>query len=526
MASFKFSCPHCGKHVEAEEEWEGLGAECPHCGKIIVIHKKNKLQNQPQKIPLNETPIKQKSRKYKLIITGVVVICAATAIACIWNPFISKPSLPVPPQSASSDNQLTKVDQQKKRSSDNIEPNNVQPSESKNSRKRRGRAPKETALSANPSSKVKSNTSPQSSEVFVLKKDSLFSIDNGEIVIAGVKLNEKIQVYRNQFPASSRYGILGYLLDVFQPKETVSWRTIGYGDATVDISTNCVFGEVLPWGPAKFFITHDKNKEVLAIEAVFENSNNNVYSEIIKQIKVALKKSNLTYEIQRFGKTRDFDELILYKFKDSNELIFLAKNCKTQNLDPAFKLITGTYNHHILICGTEIRAALDSREIITPQDRYEKIDTHNDDNAIVAYGFKLGYEPHPNELWQIDERLERALQAQGQKNIRVFEGRGDGGDQFRCFVRMTPVTRKAYSVEIIFKVRRNGSLSNTLAPVLQNARERFHISSEEIKKYDTSDEIYYSVLRPNVSISLYGHLDGNYVVVKIVITDDELKKEQ
>lgn len=51
-------------------------------------------------------------------------------------------------------------------------------------------------------------------------------------------------------------------------------------------------------------------------------------------------------------------------------------------------------------------------------------------------------------------------------------------------------------------------------------------SSEEIKKYDTSDEIYYSVLRPNVSISLYGHLDGNYVVVKIVITDDELKKEQ
>ena len=85
---------------------------------------------------------------------------------------------------------------------------------------------------------------------------------------------------------------------------------------------------------------------------------------------------------------------------------------------------------------------------------------------------------------------------------------------------------KAYSVEIIFKVRRNGSLSNTLAPVLQNARERFHISSEEIKKYDTSDEIYYSVLRPNVSISLYGHLDGNYVVVKIVITDDELKEKQ
>ena len=26
MASFKFSCPHCGKHVEAEEEWGGHGS--------------------------------------------------------------------------------------------------------------------------------------------------------------------------------------------------------------------------------------------------------------------------------------------------------------------------------------------------------------------------------------------------------------------------------------------------------------------------------------------------------------------
>ena len=515
MASFKFSCPHCGKHVEAEEEWEGLGAECPHCGKIIVIHKKKKLQNQPQKIPSNETPIKQKSRKYKLIITGVVVICAATAIACIWNPFISKPSLPVPPQSASSDNQPTKVDQQKKRSSDNIEPNNVQPSESKNSRKRRGRAPKETALSANPSSKVKSNTSPQSSEVFVLKKDSLFSIDNGKIVIAGVKLNEKIQEYKGQFPASSRYGILGYLLDVFQPKETVSWRTIGYGDATVDISTNCVFGEVLPWGPAKFFITHDKNKEVLAIEAVFENSNNNVYSEIIKQIKVALKKSNLTYEIQRFGKTRDFDELILYKFKDSNELIFLAKNCKTQNLDPAFKLITGTYNHHILICGTEIRAALDSRTTIPPQDRHKEID---------AYGFILGHEPYSNDIWQRDESLEQLLRAQGQENIRAFHSRENRS--IGCLVRMTPVTRKAYSVEVVFKTRRNGTLANTLAPVLQSTCEKFNISPDEIEKSDFSNEIFYFASRSNVSISLYGHLDGGYVVVKATITDEELKKEQ
>ncbi len=496
MASFKFSCPHCGKHVEAEEEWEGLGAECPHCGKIIVIHKKNKLQNQPQKIPLNETPIKQKSRKYKLIITGVVVICAATAIACIWNPFISKPSLPVPPQSASSDNQLTKVDQQKKRSSDNIEPNNVQPSESKNSRKRRGRAPKETALSANPSSKVKSNTSPQSSEVFVLKKDSLFSIDNGKIVIAGVKLNEKIQEYKGQFPGSSRYGILGFLLKDF-PDDSIYWREIGYGDARVGINTKCVFGGVHPWGSAKFFITNDKNKEVVAIEVALENSNDNVYSEIIKQIETTLKKSNITYGIQKFGKTKDFDELILYKFKDNNDLISVAKNCKTQNFDPAFKLITGTYNHHILICGTEIRAALDSRTTIPPQDRHEKID---------AYGFILGREPYSNDIWQRDGSLEQLLRAQGQENIRAFHSRENRS--IGCLVRMTPVTRKAYSVEVVFKIRRNGSLANTLAPVLQSTCEKFNISPDEIEKSDFSNEIFYFASRSNVSISLYGHLDG------------------
>lgn len=514
MASFKFSCPHCGKHVEAEEEWEGLGAECPHCGKIIVIHKKKKLQNQPQKIPSNETPIKKKSRKYKLIITGVVVIGAATAFACIWNPFISKPSLPVTPQSASSDNQPTKVDQQKKRSADNIEPNNVQPFESKNSRERRGRAPKETALSANPSSKVKSNTSSQSSEVFVLKKDSLFSIDNGKIVIAGVKLNEKIQEYKGQFPASSRYGILGYLLKDF-PDDSIYWREIGYGDASVGINTKCVFGGVHPWGSAKFFITNDKNKEVVAIEVALENSNDNVYSEIIKQIETTLKKSNITYGIQKFGKTKDFDELILYKFKDNNDLISVAKNCKTQNFDPAFKLITGTYNHHILICGTEIRAALDSRTTIPPQDRHEKID---------AYGFILGREPYSNDIWQRDGSLEQLLRAQGQENIRAFHSRENRS--IGCLVRMTPVTRKAYSVEVVFKIRRNGSLANTLAPVLQSTCEKFNISPDEIEKSDFSNEIFYFASRSNVSISLYGHLDGGYVVVKAIITDEELKKEQ
>ncbi|MST99583.1 hypothetical protein FYJ85_21375 [Victivallaceae bacterium BBE-744-WT-12] len=510
MASFKFSCPHCGKHVEAEEEWEGMEAECPHCGKIIVIHNGKNFKNHPKEIPSNENSIKQKSRKYKLITTGVVVVCAATAIACIWNPFIAKRSLPAAPLSAPSDTHPTEADQQKKRSSSNIEPNNVQSAESKNSRGRRGRAPKETALSANLSSKVKNNTSPQPSDSFYLKKDSLLSIDNGKIVIAGVKLNEKIQVYRNQFPGSSRYGILGFLLKDF-PHDSIYWREIGYGDARVDINTKCVFGGVLPWGPAKFFITNDKKEEILAIEVAFENSNDNVYSEIIKQIEATLKKSNITYGIQRFGKTKAFDELILYKFKDNNDLISVAKNCKTQNFDPAVKLITGTYNHHILICGIEIRAALDSRT----QDRHEKVD---------AYGFILGREPHSNSTWQKDESLEQLLRAQGQENIRAFRSRENSS--IGCLVRMTPVTRKAYSVEVVFKTRRNGSLANTLAPTLQSACEKFNISPDEIKRSGFSDEIFYSASRSNVSISLYGHLNGDYVVIKTTITDEELKKEQ
>ena len=180
---------------------------------------------------------------------------------------------------------------------------------------------------------VKSNTSPQSSEVFVLKKDSLFSIDNGKIVIAGVKLNEKIQEYKGQFPGSSRYGILGFLLKDF-PDDSIYWREIGYGDARVGINTKCVFGGVHPWGSAKFFITNDKNKEVVAIEVALENSNDNVYSEIIKQIETTLKKSNITYGIQKFGKSKDFDELILYKFKDNNDLISVAKNCVILQTSP------------------------------------------------------------------------------------------------------------------------------------------------------------------------------------------------
>ena len=37
MSSFKFFCPYCGQHVEAEEEWIGLRAQCPCCDEEIEI---------------------------------------------------------------------------------------------------------------------------------------------------------------------------------------------------------------------------------------------------------------------------------------------------------------------------------------------------------------------------------------------------------------------------------------------------------------------------------------------------------
>ncbi len=35
--SFKFSCPHCGGHIEATAAYGGHSIACPHCGRSIVV---------------------------------------------------------------------------------------------------------------------------------------------------------------------------------------------------------------------------------------------------------------------------------------------------------------------------------------------------------------------------------------------------------------------------------------------------------------------------------------------------------
>ena len=37
MGVFVFNCPHCGKPIGAQDEWEGKATMCPHCQKPVVI---------------------------------------------------------------------------------------------------------------------------------------------------------------------------------------------------------------------------------------------------------------------------------------------------------------------------------------------------------------------------------------------------------------------------------------------------------------------------------------------------------
>lgn len=36
-ATFKFACPHCGQHLEAEPDWAGMECECPGCGNTLTV---------------------------------------------------------------------------------------------------------------------------------------------------------------------------------------------------------------------------------------------------------------------------------------------------------------------------------------------------------------------------------------------------------------------------------------------------------------------------------------------------------
>jgi DNA-directed RNA polymerase subunit RPC12/RpoP len=37
MSDFKFSCPHCKKHIQCDEQFSGRQVQCPHCNLLIRI---------------------------------------------------------------------------------------------------------------------------------------------------------------------------------------------------------------------------------------------------------------------------------------------------------------------------------------------------------------------------------------------------------------------------------------------------------------------------------------------------------
>ena len=45
MGVFVFNCPHCGKQIGAQDEWEGKTTMCPHCQKPVVI--RHEMPNMP-----------------------------------------------------------------------------------------------------------------------------------------------------------------------------------------------------------------------------------------------------------------------------------------------------------------------------------------------------------------------------------------------------------------------------------------------------------------------------------------------
>ena len=55
MGVFVFNCPHCGKQIGAQDEWEGKTSMCPHCQKPVVI--RHEMPNMPPGVqPINGMP--------------------------------------------------------------------------------------------------------------------------------------------------------------------------------------------------------------------------------------------------------------------------------------------------------------------------------------------------------------------------------------------------------------------------------------------------------------------------------------
>ena len=37
MSDFRCSCPHCGQHIQGDEQWQGCAMPCPTCGQMLIV---------------------------------------------------------------------------------------------------------------------------------------------------------------------------------------------------------------------------------------------------------------------------------------------------------------------------------------------------------------------------------------------------------------------------------------------------------------------------------------------------------
>jgi DNA-directed RNA polymerase subunit RPC12/RpoP len=37
MSEFKFSCPHCDRHIQCDDRYSGKQIQCPACNHLIVV---------------------------------------------------------------------------------------------------------------------------------------------------------------------------------------------------------------------------------------------------------------------------------------------------------------------------------------------------------------------------------------------------------------------------------------------------------------------------------------------------------
>ena len=85
MANFTFSCPQCGQHLEAQEEWRGQETQCPACNVAIIVPDSG--QNQSEYVEQSPSPIHSSNPsfdKFFLWVAGAFVTLLIMFISILF----------------------------------------------------------------------------------------------------------------------------------------------------------------------------------------------------------------------------------------------------------------------------------------------------------------------------------------------------------------------------------------------------------------------------------------------------------